>query len=469
MIGVIARKEFKLICRDGRILWTAGILVLMLIVAAATAVERYRDISEERAAAQALVEEQWQSQGEKNPHAAAHYGLYAFKPVTPLAFFDTGVANHLGVSIWLEAHRRNRAVAPPAQDMTAMLRFGELTTAFTLQVLLPLFVILMAFSAFAGEREDGTLRQVLSTGVAPWQLFLGKGLGILTAVATIVLPLFALGLVAMALTAPQLVLAAVLLLVVYAVYAVVFLALTLAVSARGRSAQTVLVVMIGFWALCTFAIPRVAGDVSAHLFPLPTSAEFQAALDADLATGLDGVSPAAAIRDRREQTLRLYKKENVEDLPINFQGIVFSIQEELGARVFEKHFGELQATIDRQLDVHEALGLLSPRLPVQAISMELSGTSLRAHWAFARAAEDFRMQMIEVMNRDLTFNSRPGEASYRAGEELWSQVGNFRWEGMALSTALASLGPSFMTLALWLLVAMVAMWLAARDLKAHAS
>ena len=115
MIAVTARKELTQIYRDGRILWTAGILVLMLIVAAATAVERYRDSSAERAAAQALGEEQWQSQGEKNPHAAAHYGIYAFKPVTPLAFFDTGVANYLGVSVWLEAHRRNRAVAPPAQ------------------------------------------------------------------------------------------------------------------------------------------------------------------------------------------------------------------------------------------------------------------------------------------------------------------------------------------------------------------
>ncbi len=55
------------------------------------------------------------------------------------------MSNYLGVSIWLEAHKRNRAVAPPAQDMTAMLRFGELTAAFTLQVLLPLFVILHGF------------------------------------------------------------------------------------------------------------------------------------------------------------------------------------------------------------------------------------------------------------------------------------------------------------------------------------
>lgn len=468
MIGVIARKEFTLIRRDGRILGTAGIIIVMLIVAGATSVERYRDIAAERAAAQALVEEQWQSQGEKNPHAAAHYGIYAFKPVTPLAFFDTGVSNYLGVSIWLEAHRRNRAVAPPAQDMTAMLRFGELTAAFTLQVLLPLFVILMAFPAFAGEREDGTLRQVLSTGVSAWQLFLGKGLGILAAVALIMLPLFALGFTALLLTAPALIPQAFLLLLAYSIYALVFLALTLAVSARAHSAQSVLVIMVALWAVFTFALPRIAADVSALLYPLPMASEFQAAVDSDLATGLEGVSPATAIRERREQALALYGKDRVEDLPINFQGVVFSMQEELGAKVYDRHFSELRDSLERQLDVHEALGLLSPRLPMQAISMELSGSSLRHHEAFAQAAENFRLQMIEVMNRDLTFNSRPGESSYQAGPELWSQVGSFSWAGLPLSVTLGALGPSFIALALWLVASLLAAWLAARDLRAYA-
>jgi ABC-2 type transport system permease protein len=469
MIGVIAKKELRLIWRDGRILWTAGIILLMLVVAAATAVERYRVIAAERASAQLLVEEQWQSQGEKNPHAAAHYGIYAFKPITPLAVFDTGVSNYLGVSIWLEAHKRNRAIGAPAQDMTAMLRFGELTAAFTLQVLLPLLVILMAFPAFAGEREDGTLRQVLSSGVTAGQLFLGKGLGILAAVAIIVLPLFALGILALVLSAPGYILHALLLLIVYLAYALVFLALTLAVSARARSAQAVLVTMVGLWAVFTFAVPRLAADTSQLLFPTPSTAEFLAAIDNDLQAGLDGVSPAAAIAQRREQTLQLYDADSVDDLPINFQGIVFSLQEELGGQVFERHFGELESRMARQLDIHEIFGLFSPRLPLQSISMELAGTSLRHHEAFARAAESFRARMIETMNRDLTFNSRPGESSYRAGPELWSQVGGFSWDGVPLSTSLAGLGPSLVTLALWLVVSVLAATLAARDLRAFAS
>ena len=54
-----------------------------------------------------------------------------------------------------------------------MQRFGELTAAAVLQLLLPLLIILLGFSTFAGERESGTLRQVLSLGVDRHDLALG--------------------------------------------------------------------------------------------------------------------------------------------------------------------------------------------------------------------------------------------------------------------------------------------------------
>jgi len=98
-----------------------------------------------------------------------------------------------------------------------------------------------------------------------------------------------------------------------------------------------------------------------------------------------------------------------------------------------------------------------------------AGSSLRHHEAFARAAETFRADMIEVMNRDLTFNSKPGEASYRAGPELWQQVGSFAWQGLPLSASLGALGPSFVTLLLWLAATLVATSLAVRNLKAYSS
>ncbi|MEE2704807.1 MAG: hypothetical protein VX397_01680 [Pseudomonadota bacterium] len=45
MLITVAGKEFRETMRDGRIMWSAIILILMLIAAMGTAAQRYMDIS----------------------------------------------------------------------------------------------------------------------------------------------------------------------------------------------------------------------------------------------------------------------------------------------------------------------------------------------------------------------------------------------------------------------------------------
>ena len=62
----------------------------------------------------------------------------------------------------------------------------------------------------------------------------------------------------------------------------------------------------------------------------------------------------------------------------------------------------------------------------------LAGTSLAHQRHFERGAEDFRRQLMETLNRDITLNSRPGQSDYRAGPELWRRTGEYRYEGEPL-------------------------------------
>ncbi|MEQ8736735.1 MAG: DUF3526 domain-containing protein [Rhodospirillaceae bacterium] len=467
MILTVARKEFLEIIRDGRIKWSAGILAIMLITALGTASQRFVDISVERDSAQEVVNAQFAAQGEKNPHAAAHYGLYAFKPVTPLSFFDTGIGSYTGVSVWLEAHNQNDAEGEPARDATAIARFGELTAAFTLQMLLPLLVILLAFPAFAGEREAGTLRQVLSMQVSPVQLLFGKALGATVALSVFIGPILILGLIGLAF-APEgagYLAHGLVLVSIYIIYALIFLFLTLAVSANVRTAQAALVIMVGFWAVSSFVLPRAASDLSRLLYPTPTAVAFQKDIEEATQSGLDGVSPAAAIAQRQEQTLALYNANTVEELPINFQGIIFDLQEKMGNEVFDKFYGDLHDTFAKQTGLHQTFSVASPRMAVQLASMELSGTSLTNHLDFTRQAERYRRDLIEGMNRDITFNSEAGQADYRAGPELWGSVDRFEYSPAPLTETMTRLGPSFMVMFLWLGLSIVAGVLAVRNIK----
>lgn len=453
MIATVARKEFRGALRDGRVLAGAVVLLLLGLVALASAAARYASVSAERAVAQALIQEQWTAQGEKNPHSAAHYGVYAFRPALPLGFFDPGVASYEGVSIWLEAHKRNFAVGRPADDMTALVRFGELSLAFVFQALVPLGLILMAYGAFSGERESGTLRQVLASGVTPAQLFLGKFAGLGGAALLLLAPLLAVCLLALLLASGATWLpAALVLLVVYGLYGALVLLLSLTVSARAATSQNALLVLLAFWAVVTFVVPRVAADLGRSLEPTPTAGDFQRGVDADLATGLDGESPAAKVEKRRQQLLKLYKVEREQDLPINFQGIVFGIQDEVGNAVYDKHFGILERAIDRQVDVFEAASVLSPRMALSLVSQEVAGTSLQQQRWFERGAEQFRRRLMDVLNRDIALNSRTGQADYRAGAQLWRSTGEYRYEPEPLRASLARCAAPLTVLVLWLAI-----------------
>lgn len=462
-----ARKEFFSAFRDGRILGSAAILALMLVAAMASAAQRFSVIAAERSAAQAVVDEQWRNQGDKNPHAAAHYGVYAFKPVLPLSFFDTGVTGFTGVSIWLEAHRQNMAEGEPARDATAIARFGELTAAFTLQMLLPLLVILLTFNAFAGEREQGTLRQVLSMGVSPMRLLWGKAGGAAAAVAVCLGPILALGFLALAFSPAgraQLGFAAVLLLL-YVTYAAVFLFLSLAVSARAESSRTALLLLVAFWAVSSVALPRVAADAARLTTTLPTAIEFSKSIATDMETGIGPKPIDQLIAERRAATLRLYRKDSVEALPINFQGIVLGLQEQAGNAVFDKHYGALYLALERQLGTMQAFSTLSPRLAVQLASMELSGTSLAQHRAFASQAEAHRRTLVDTMNAAVTMGSTGADPKARGGAELWARVQPFEFKPESLGHTLSRLGPAFMVLLLWLAAAVAAAVLSVRRLR----
>lgn len=199
MIWKISQKEFTEMWRDGRFRWAALIVFALLVAALALGWKNYTTIDAEQRRAQIESRQTWESQGTRNPHSAAHFGVYAFKPKMPLSLFDSGLDNFIGNSIWVEAHFQNPSRNRPIEDATALQRFGELTAARVLLLLLPLVIIFLSFDAFAGERVNGTLRVVLSLGVSRVQLVLGKTLGRLLAILLLLVPATIIGVLALAL------------------------------------------------------------------------------------------------------------------------------------------------------------------------------------------------------------------------------------------------------------------------------
>ena len=458
MIKHIARKEFTDVVRDGRFRWCAALVGALLLVSLGHGWVQARRSQAELAAAQDTAREHWESQGEKNPHSAAHYGVYAFKPRLALSFVDEGVDPYTGTSVWLEAHRQNDFFLRPAQDATAAQRIGALTAAQVLQHLVPLLVILLTFGALAGEREQGTLRQLLATGVGRNDLALGKALGVAGALALLLVPAAVAGAAALVVGSPGPAASATargaVLAGIYLAYFAAFVGLSLAVSARVRSARNALVVLLAVWVVNGLVAPRAAVDLSRWIHPTPSALEFARTLQQEMAAGVEDIERP----DRAALTGRLLAQhgvERVEDLPVNEVGIYLQESEEFGNRIFDRNYGALWDSFERQGVVHEALAAAAPLLAVRALSMGLAGTDVEQHRHFATAAETYRRDLMRRMNGDLAENSRTGEV-YTAGPDLWAQTPPLRYDAPTLGWVLNNRILSLLVLAAWLAGAVLA-------------
>ena len=458
MISRIARKELTEMLRDGRFRLLAGMVLAISLLSLAAGWKNYSALSRQHAAAQSATRAQWLGQDKKNPHSAAHYGVYAFKPKSQLAMIDTGVDPYMGVAVWLEAHKQNDFKFRPAQDRTAVQRFGEMTGAEVLQVFLPLFIVLMTFSAFSGEREQGTLRHLLSLGVSRRDLALGKALGVTAALGLVLLPATVVAVLALAWSAEGGLVSgdparAVLLGGVYLAYFAVLIAVSLAVSARVKSSRLALIALLTFWFVNSLVASRAASDVAGWLYPTPSAVEFQKAMDADLN---DQKPLEERLGRRRAELFQKHGVDHVDALPIAFSGISMQEGEEHANDVFDKHYGRLFDRYEQQNKVYQLGGIVTPMLAVRAMSMGLSGTDFAQHRHFTVAAEEYRRDIQRLMNGDIAANQKKGQV-YLADQNLWASMPDFEYTAPSTAWAVANYTVSILVLALWAVAALAFM------------
>jgi ABC-2 type transport system permease protein len=469
----IARRELTDIARDGRARAVAAIVLALLLTALGVGWSHYRDVSAQHRAAQQLTREHWLAQPPKDPHSAAHYGIYAFKPRMPLSLVDTGVDAYTGVAAWLEAHKQNEFQFRPAQDRSTIVRFAELTAATILQVLVPILILLLAAETFAGEREQGTLRHILSLGVAPRTLAIGKLAGVAIALALVLVPAAMVGAAALVWMSAQpalegLLLRTAALAAVYIAYFAIVASGAIAVSAHAGSVRRALALCVCLWAFNALVAPRLASEVAARLYPTPTAFGFVQEVQRETYDGLDVHSyNLRRARELKARLLRDYRVSRVEDLPVNFRGVDYLEREDHANQIFDKEYGRLWQAFDQQNAVQRWAGFAAPLMAARALSMAIAGTDFDHHRHFAQAAEVYRRRLVRAMNEDLAFHSTSARLGYTADSTLWASLPPFDYRMPPLAWTLVRQRESLAALGLWLALGLAAQAFAVRAIRVH--
>lgn len=456
MIFTILRKELVEVARDRRFV---GLCAVLFVLSLAASIDGWNRIQADSAAREQAVQadrEIWHNQGDNNPHGAAHFARYAFRALPVLAAFDPGVFDHAGAAFWMEAHTQNPTTLRRAEDVAVSVPFASLSPAWIIQVIATLAIAVLMFPAVAGEREQGTLRALSGTGVSARLFAVGKagaalvvvaalcGLSFITALAPAVaqggfeLPPARLGLMLLGYT---------LALVAFAQMMLLLSALCASLAQAFASAALV-------WFVLALAWPALASQLALTVYPDEDEQALKNAIQLQANTPFwagDAKEPAVAALEAK--VLADYGAETFDELGFDREALVLQAHEEFANTVYDRLYGELEATHAAQDTVLRYASLLSPVLALQRLSAGLAGTDLLAQQRFADQAEQHRRKIIEALNRDMMENAGDAGFRYAADRRLWERTPDFVPQPPSLAEVMRHYSLEWMVVLLWLLAA----------------
>jgi ABC-2 type transport system permease protein len=458
----------------GFLVVTCNILLIVALIAG------YSNICSQQEASKKYsheVRERWENQPDKHPHRMAHYGYVAFRQPYPLSFFDFGVDSYVGKSVFLEAHKQNTVIFSEVSLSGSLLRFGEITAGMIFQILLPLLIFFLGFDVISKERENGTLKLLLTQGINWGEVIIGKSIGLFSLALILVVPSLLIGLVLVVLIDSgnegyRIYLRYGLLVAFYLMYFFVIALLTVLISAKSSNSRSSLTTMIVVWLIFILVFPRLAQFIGYNLYPTPSKIEFDTKVEQDLLQLGDSHNPNDPhFKHLKDSLLKLYNVDSVHQLPFNYSGFVMREGERLSSTAYAIHQHSLVKSYIEQQKLFKYMAAINPYMAIKNISMGLSGSDYRSFNDFHNQTEVFRYQLAQRMNElqmKHISNQSKGSAAKQSkiSKDYWLQHPEFHHLFLTPRSVIESELISFASILLWLTVLFVCIKLFAHQLKA---
>ncbi|KAA0988669.1 ABC transporter permease [Dyadobacter aurulentus] len=427
---------------------------------------------------QAQVRHDWLDNPDKHPHRMAHYGNFAFRPKAPLSIFDSGMESFFGNTVFLEAHKQNSVNFSEAGFSTGMLRFGEISMAMVLQILLPLLIFFIGFASIAAERENGTLKIILTQGISWKQLLTGKVIGLAQIAMILFVPVMATTFLLWfflqngQISADETV-RLVLVTLSYSIYLLFFCVIAVLVSAMSKTSKSALVSLIGLWLMLTIVLPRASQALGTYLYPAPLKVTFQANIEKDVLKEGDSHNPDDIhYKALKDSLLAAHQVDSTHELPFNYSGFVMAEGEKISARIYNAHFDNLMKVYDSQNSFSKAMAFLNPFMAIKNLSMSLAGTDYRTYTDFQKQAEAYRYAMAQKMNElqiKYISNKKPGPTDKPVviDQKHWEEVPEFEYKSPKVGAVFQYEATSFLAFIFWIALLVCLIQLLSNKLKVN--
>lgn len=474
-VKIIAGHFLKITIRSKAMVAIYIVWLLLVLFAALTGYKTYTDSNALLTRFQQQARQSWEANPDKHPHRMAHFGSFAFRLKHPLSMFDHGMESYTGNAVFLEAHRQNTVNFSEAGFSTGLLRFGEISLSMLVQIILPLILFFLGFNAISQQRENGTLKILLSQGPGFRSLIWGNTLGLFLLALLLLLPVVlaaAWQLACTSLPAGGFVgVRSICLALALLVYLWLVSTVAVCVSAGSGNSRASLLKLLGLWLLMAIVLPKTLQSIGSALHPAPGKIEFDTAVEKDVLQIGDSHNPDDPhFKHVKDSVLKAHHADSVQQLPFNYGGFQMREGERLSAEVYNSHQQQLHDVYEQQNKISGYAAFIDPLLAIKSISMGLSGTDFNAYRHFQSEAEAYRYILAQTMNEwqmKYIGNVKTGhDKSQVIGKEHWTGFPDFHYTYPSIASVTAQQALALFVMSGWFILSFVLIYFTAGSAKA---
>jgi len=284
--------------------------------------------------------------------------------------------------------------------------FGELDLTFIVTIVLSLFALLFSYNAISGERELGTLKQVLSNSISRASFIIGKSIGGLVSLLIILVVPFLISLLMLMLLFgvnfnSDEWLRIGMLALIFLLYLSVFYMIGMFMSALTRNSFVSFLLCLFVWVLSVAIIPKMSVEAAGQINPAPSIDKVE--------------SERSALR--REYYANLKKlvgkyfdeewKGDDQDFGGAFQRAWQRAQDEARSEQFKKEEPLLQSYERKQLlllTTAESIARISPTSCVTFATGRLAHTDAELRERFLKSLRRFREEYLSYAEEKVAQN-----------------------------------------------------------------
>jgi ABC-2 type transport system permease protein len=359
-------------------------------------------------------------------------------PLAPLAIGQTDVyPNHFKVSAGM---KESFLIAQETESPFKLLA-GQFDLAFVIIYFYPLLILALTFNLVASEKEDGTLRLLLSNSVRLRDVVLGKvAARALIIFSTAILSSIA-GLVLSGAFSDASIVRLLLWVCAVTVYGACWFALGVAINALGKSAATNALALAACYLAFVVVTPSLVNLGAMSLYPVPSRVEFLNTMRAETQEASRRGSQLLSryFEDhpelaRPQDTKSAFSQTGEDDF-----AMLSMAKDESVARRMAPLLERFDSQLDHQHQLVNRFRYLSPAILMQSLLYDITGAGAERYQHFLRQVDEYHQSWRGYFTprifekRALSSGDLAGLPQFRFAEEsVGAVIQRTSWPGLAM-------------------------------------